>query len=98
MIRVEYSLSAEDDIRAIYNWIADAADADTAKADVQRIRDCCDHLANFPNRGTSRNELASGLRTLGFERRAVIAYQVDGAVRILRVLHKGRDLGREFSP
>lgn len=97
MTKVEYSLAAENDIRTIYNWVADAADADTAKDYVQRIRDRCDRLANFPERGTPRDDVAPGLRTFGFERRAVVAYMVDDAtVRILRILHKGRDLGREF--
>jgi toxin ParE1/3/4 len=95
-LKVEYGPAAEEDIRSIFNWIADT---DTAIAYVERIRSHCDRLRDFPNRGTRHDNIARGLKTLSFERRATIAYMVEAdRVLIVRVLHKGRDINREFSP
>jgi toxin ParE1/3/4 len=93
--RVDFSETAWQDADEIYRWIADRADPQTAQHYVDRIIDYCSGLRNFPNRGTPRADLAPGMRTTVFEGRAVIVYVVQGnAVRILRILHKGRDLGR----
>jgi len=60
---------------------------------VARLQDACHRLCDFPQRGTPRDNLAPGLRTVTFERRAVIAYFIEpGTVRIARIFHHGRDL------
>ena len=93
-LKVEFTLAADGDLRAIYDWIADA---ETAVIYLRRIRAHCDQLADFPNRGASYDDLSSGLRTISFERRATIAYIVEpGVVRILRILHKGWDIDRSL--
>jgi len=47
----------------------------------------------MPQRGQSRNDLAPGIRTLVFERRAVIAYSVDTEfVTILRIFYAGQNI------
>jgi toxin ParE1/3/4 len=54
-------------------------------------------LADFPNRGSARDDVRPGLRTIAFQRRAVIVYLVEeDEVRIARVLHHGQDLSRAF--
>jgi toxin ParE1/3/4 len=56
------------------------------------------NLAEFPERGTIRNELVPGLRIVGFERRAAIAFIVEAdAVRIMRVLYGGRAFPKDWS-
>ncbi len=51
----------------------------------------------FPDRGIRRDDLRSGVRILGFERRAVIAFQIGAeTVTILRILYGGRDLEAAF--
>jgi toxin ParE1/3/4 len=46
----------------------------------------------FPERGIRRDDLRRGLRILGFERRAVIAFLITAdAVTVLRILYGGRD-------
>ena len=93
-LKVEFALTAEQDLRLIHEWIADT---ETAVTYLRRIRAHCDQLADFPKRGTPREDIGRALRTISFERRAVIVYMVDAnAVRILRVLHKGRNVGRSF--
>ena len=60
---------------------------------IDRIEECCRSLAVFPNRGTRRDDLRSGLRILGFERRALIAFRSNAdTVTILRVLYGWRDV------
>ena len=49
-------------------------------------------LANVPLGGRPRDDLAPGLRTVPFERSAVIAYIVEGgAVQIINIFYGGRD-------
>jgi toxin ParE1/3/4 len=98
-LRVRFSEQAWQDAEEIYNWIAAKADSTTAENYISRIIDFCETLRDFPNRGTPRDDIAPRLRTMSFERRATIAYIVEpDAVRILRVLHHGRDLGKAFAP
>ena len=53
--------------------------------------------ATFPERGTRRDDLAPGIRTIGFERRATIAFAVSAdTVRIVRVFYGGRDFEAEL--
>jgi toxin ParE1/3/4 len=97
--RVVFSEQAWADADEIYDWIAANADAETAERYVSRVISFCDGLGEFPRRGTPRDDVAAGLRTTSFEGRAIIAYIVkERIVRILRVLHHGRDLGKAFVP
>jgi toxin ParE1/3/4 len=96
-VEIVFAPRALDDLLAIYVYVAEAAGADVADAYDARLRKACLGLANFPRRGRPRDDLGDGVRTMSFERRAVIAYRVEDAiVRILRVLHHGRDLGLAF--
>jgi toxin ParE1/3/4 len=97
-LEVVFSATAENDLNLIYDWIAGNAVADAAYAYVSRLDAACRKLSLFPARGTARDDLAEGVRTMPFERRATIVYRIEGrVVRILRVLHRGRDLGQVFA-
>ena len=96
--RVDFTETAWQDADEIYRWIADRADPQTAQRYVNRIIDYCSGLENFPNRGSPRDDLAPGIRTMVFEGRAVVAYRVATRdVKILRILNHGRDVTRAFS-
>jgi toxin ParE1/3/4 len=91
------SEDAIDDLSSIGRWIADQADLDTSNAYVARIEAACGRLSYFPNRGTPRPDLAPGLRTIPFERRYTIGYQVESEeVIILRIIHGARDFAKTF--
>ena len=48
-----------------------------------------------PARGTRRDDIRPGLRTIGFERRATIAFRIVGReVVIIRIFYGGRDFER----
>jgi toxin ParE1/3/4 len=50
-------------------------------------------LADFPERGTRRDDLRVGLRIVGFRRQASIAFTVlEDRVEIARILYGGRNL------
>ncbi|WP_367618327.1 type II toxin-antitoxin system RelE/ParE family toxin [Rhodoplanes tepidamans] len=63
----------------------------------RRIEKACTALAEFPNRGTRRDDIAPGLRTIGFERRATIAFRVlEDVVEIVAIAYAGRDFASEI--
>lgn len=73
--------------------LAPKAGAGAALSFVGRIVDYCLSFETFPERGTRHDEIAHGLRTVGWRRRATIAFEVtDNTVIILRVLYAGRTL------
>lgn len=74
---VGFSASAKTDLFAIYNYIADRAGAEIALRFVESIEAYCLGFATMPERGTKRDELRPGLRTVGFKRRATILFEVD---------------------
>lgn len=67
---------AEDDIVHLYRYIAYYSSPRTAQQYIRRIRLFLDGLSHFPKRGTVRDEIEPGLRIVGFERRASIAFKV----------------------
>jgi toxin ParE1/3/4 len=94
--RVLFRPAAAEDLEALYDHIAKDSPAN-AIAYVRRLRAYCEKLDLFPQRGTVRQSLPPGLRIVGFERRAIIAYRVEGeTVVILRILYGGRDLAMAF--
>jgi toxin ParE1/3/4 len=95
--RIVWHRKARADLLALYDWIAEQADPDTAFDYTRKIEAHAAKLADFPERGTPRDDLVPGLRTIPYRRRAVIAYrELDDEVEILAIAHGGRDLGREF--
>jgi len=95
--RIEFSPEALTDLIDLYDYIAQRDGMERAIGYINRIESHCHNLSLFPDRGTSRDELRQGLRTIGFERRAVIAFQLTTeTVIILRILYGGRDLETIF--
>ncbi|MQW42312.1 type II toxin-antitoxin system RelE/ParE family toxin [Sinorhizobium meliloti] len=68
-----------------------AASPAVAARYVDSIVDYCGKLQTFPHRGTRRDDLRPGLRTLGFRRRVTILFGADGTVNIIGVYYGGQD-------
>jgi toxin ParE1/3/4 len=65
----------------------------TARRFVDDLMDHCQSFATFPERGLRRDDLARGLRIVGYRRRASIAFLVqDQTITIMRVFYGGRDI------
>ena len=95
--RVFFQPRAEADLLALYRHIAETSGLDVAGNYIDRIEIACMSLATFPNRGTKRDDLAPGLRTIAFERRVTIAYRVQKTrVEILTIAYAGRDFESDF--
>jgi toxin ParE1/3/4 len=95
--RVVLTERALEDLQSLFDYVARHSDFATAEAYDRRIREACRSLSEYPRRGSPRDDLLPGLRTLSFERRGIIAYQVEGLlVRIIAILHHGRDFGLAF--
>lgn len=91
--RVVFAPEAVDDLRGLYDLIADASLPERALAYVEGLRRYCLGLAELPERGTRRDAIRPGLRIIGYRRRVTVAFQVTGTtVIILRLLYGGRDL------
>jgi toxin ParE1/3/4 len=91
--RLVFRPVAETDLEELYDYIAGRSGAATAGGYIGRVEAACRRLTVFPPRGRARDDVLPGLRTLGFERRAVIVFQVlEADVRIVRVLYGGRDV------
>lgn len=86
---------AEADLNGLYDWIAAESGEEVAGAYIDRIEAACLALETFPLRGTQRDDIRPGLRTMGFERRATIVFQVAGEkVVIVRIFYGGQDFER----
>jgi plasmid stabilization system protein ParE len=91
--RVVFSPEAIQDFNDLHAYILPEAGAKRARDYIARLYDHCLDFATFPERGTRRDDLAPGLRIVGYRRRAAIAFKVEGDdVTILRVFHHGRNI------
>jgi len=85
------------DLTALYDYIAENSSPEIAIRYIRRIRGVCMRLATFPERGQRRDDILPGLRTIGFERRATIAFRVlKTRVEIVSIAYGGRDFERDL--
>jgi toxin ParE1/3/4 len=90
--KVVFRPEAEADLFALYRYVAEASSGTRAEAYITRIEKACMTLALFPESGARRDDIAPGIRTIGFERRATIAFRVlDRVVEIVAIAYAGRD-------
>jgi toxin ParE1/3/4 len=92
---VIFSEEAEADLSAIYRYVAERAGSDAAIRFVDQIESYCLGFASVPERGTRRDDLRPGLRTVGFRRRATILFEVNRRERRV-VIHGVYYGGRSF--
>lgn len=92
-LQVVFRPEAQGDLDEIFHhiWLASQSLA-VAEGFVRRIKARCDRIGDIPLGGRGRDDLEPGLRTVAFERSAVIAYKVEAErVRITNVFYGGRD-------
>ncbi|WP_026256283.1 type II toxin-antitoxin system RelE/ParE family toxin [Mycobacterium sp. 155] len=91
-LSVVFTPGAEDQLVGLHRYIAAAGSAEVAARYVESIVAFCEDLGVFPHRGRTRDDIRSGLRTVGFKRRVVIAFAVFGqSVVIVGIFYGGRD-------
>lgn len=90
--RVVFAPEAEAQTVSLYRYIRQEASAEIAEGFTASIIEHCEGLGTYPNRGTPRDDIRRGLRTIAFRRRVTIAYTVDGdRVSILGIYYGGQD-------
>lgn len=96
---VSFSPEAQEQLTALYRYIAHENSAAVARKFVGEIVAFCQKLAEVPLQGRTRDDLRPGLRTVGFRRRALIVFHADGgAVTVLNVFYGGQDYEAHFAP
>ena len=92
--RVVFSPEAEEQLVALYGYIADAASPDIAARYTEALVSYCESLRSFPLRGTARDDVRPGLRITNYKKRTVIAFEVDihiEQVSIIGLFYGGQD-------
>jgi plasmid stabilization system protein ParE len=90
--RVVFRREALRQLDELYNYIADAGSPDNAARYTDAIVTYCDGFTEFPYRGTARDDIRPGLRTIGYKKRVIIAFAVlDDTVTIIGLFYGGRD-------
>lgn len=96
-MEVIFTARARRHLHSIKGYIGRKSYPDRAEAYVGRILDYCEGLSMFPKRGTARDDILTGLRVVGFERSANIAFVVtDDAVIIEGVFYGGQQWENQF--
>jgi plasmid stabilization system protein ParE len=91
--RIVFTPEARDQLDHLHSYIASASDAEIALRFADGILDHIATLSEFPQRGTPRDDLRPGMRTLAWRRRVTIAFVVEESdVVVIGIFYGGRDL------
>jgi toxin ParE1/3/4 len=89
---VVFTPEAEEQLAALYRYIAIAASPEIALRYAGAIVTYCEGLQTFPHRGTRRDDIRPGLRITNYKGRTVIAFDVDAErVTIIGMFYGGQD-------
>jgi plasmid stabilization system protein ParE len=89
---IVFTPEAEEQLAAIYRYIATAASPTIAERYTNAIVTYCEGLATFPERSTKHDNIRPGLRVTNYKKRTVIAYTVEAElVSIIGIFYGGQD-------
>ena len=91
MPRLLIKPEAESDLDEIWWHIAQDS-PHNADRFLERIQERCLALADFPQMGTSRDELKAGLRGQPVGNYLIFYFPLEDSVDIVRVIHGSRDI------
>jgi toxin ParE1/3/4 len=90
---VRFDIEAQRDLSGLYDYLRAEAGERTAAAYVNGLVDYCASFQTFPERGLRRDDLRSGLRIVGYRRKASIAFRIRGdVVTIMRIFNGGQEI------
>ncbi|MCU1796820.1 type II toxin-antitoxin system RelE/ParE family toxin [Pectobacterium polaris] len=92
--RVVFASEAEEQLAALYRYIARVSSPKTALSYTESIVSYCESLELFPERGNQRNDILPGLRVTNHSKRTLIAFMVEKekkTVTVLGIWHGGQD-------
>ena len=89
---VVFTPEAEEQLAALYRYVAAAASPGVAERFTNAIVTHCEALRLFPQVGMSRDDIRPGLRISHYKGRTMIAFAADAKqVSIIGVFYGGRD-------
>ncbi|WP_029014110.1 type II toxin-antitoxin system RelE/ParE family toxin [Niveispirillum irakense] len=94
---VIFTAAAERQVERLYDYIS--AQGGDMRADnyLNRLIQYCEGLALFPERGHRRDDILTGLRIIGFERRTTIAFTITATTVLIEgVFYGGQNLEDGF--
>jgi toxin ParE1/3/4 len=100
LYEVVFDRAARQDLKDIFDYISDRSSPAVAERFTKSLFEHCARLEHMPERGTRRDELRRGLRTVGYRRRATILFEVDherSQVVILGIYYGGRSYQDDFA-
>ena len=92
--RTRFHPAVAGDLDAIARWIIEHAGPEAAERRLAEIEAVVATLRDTPHKGSTRDEIAPGLRAIPAGRRAVVAFVVDdtaGEVLVHAVSYAGAD-------
>jgi plasmid stabilization system protein ParE len=92
---VLFSADAERDLQDIHDTIADRGGIAVARRWIDLLEQVIRSFDQFPQRGTARDDLRRGARTVGFRGRVTILFELDHTRRevvILGLYFAGRNV------
>ncbi len=90
--RVIFSPKAETQLVKLHRDIGERSTPATGEQYAAAIIRYCLGFSTFPQRGTRRDDIRAGLRTIGYRHSATIAFEVTrDTVNILGVYYGGQD-------
>jgi toxin ParE1/3/4 len=92
-----FTPTASRDIERIIDYIAEKSGYDAADRLLNSINEKCRRLANFPNMGRTRNELAPSLRSFPVDSYLIFYRLTEEGIEILRIASGYQDLKALFS-
>lgn len=99
LYEVVFDRAAMADLNVIFDYVEDRAGPAIATNFVNKLYDFCQRLEHTPERGTKRDEVRAGLRSIGYRRRATILFEVDRRqhrVIIVGIYYGGRNDETDF--
>jgi toxin ParE1/3/4 len=97
MTRLVFTPAARDDLMAIGLYIAED-DPHRAMSFVAELEAKARQTAERPRSFPARDDISPGLRAAVHGRYVLLFRELNGDVRIVRVVHGARDLPRIFNP
>lgn len=91
-----WSPQAEADLIEIWRYGAAGTSPDAADFHLRELYAVCARLADWPNSGPARAEIAPGLRSVLVSPHVVFYRVTSTSVQVVRVLHGRRDLDAIF--
>ena len=92
-----FTAIALQQLDSLYLYISNMTGEARAENYVGRIVKSCERLETFPMRGSARDDLLTGLRMIGFERRVTVAFVVEtDVVNIAGVFYGGQQFEAAF--